>query len=169
MSIETVRSLHGYNEWAMERVLDCAEALSDDQFVAGDDTPWGSIRNQFVHLIVVHWRWLCWADGSMSGDEAYELRLDPANFPDVSSVRAKWIEVRDQNRRYLECTDEEELRRVLSAEQNGDEPFSISVRDLLIHIANHSMQHRTEATMSLTRFGQSPGDLDYLFYALEQA
>lgn len=39
---------------------------------------------------------------------------------------------------------------------------------LLAHVANHSMQHRSEAAEALTRLGRSPGNLDMLFYFIEK-
>ena len=166
MYVETVRSLHGYNEWAMERVLASAEALIPDEFVAEDDTPHGSIRNQFVHVINTHWSWRSWCDNSMSGEEAYALTLDLADFADSRSVRDKWHEIRDQNRRFLSRATGDDMQRLLEVEAEWIS-FSLPVWKIMMHIANHSMQHRTEIAMSLTKLGQSPGDLDYLFYALE--
>jgi len=39
-----------------------------------------------------------------------------------------------------------------------------TLRVCLAHLLNHSMQHRSEARMILTHWGQSPGDLDLTFY-----
>lgn len=167
MDTNTIRDLHGYDGWATNRVLECAAALSTGQFVATDDTPWGSIRNQFVHQLIVHRRWLSWADGTMSGEEAYRLSVEMEDYPDIASVRAMWVDVRDQTRPFLERMTMDDLERDLTVDTPGYE-FSIPVGQVMIHIALHSMQHRTETTVALTRLGQSPGDLDYLFYMLEQ-
>jgi len=34
----------------------------------------------------------------------------------------------------------------------------------MLHQVNHGTQHRSEAAMVLTRFGRSPGLLDFLYY-----
>ncbi len=39
---------------------------------------------------------------------------------------------------------------------------------LLLHQANHQMQHRSEIALWLTQLGCSPGNLDMLFYLREQ-
>lgn len=36
--------------------------------------------------------------------------------------------------------------------------------DMMWHVVNHSMQHRSEAAMALTALGRSPGDVDLLDY-----
>jgi uncharacterized damage-inducible protein DinB len=38
------------------------------------------------------------------------------------------------------------------------------VWQILVHILYHSAQHRSEMAEMLTRYGQSPGDLDFVFY-----
>lgn len=60
----------------------------------------------------------------------------------------------------------EDLDRTLAVEIPGSE-FTIPVWQMLVHIAHHSMQHRTETAMALTRFGASPGDIDDIFFAIE--
>lgn len=159
--------MHGYDEWANEHVLCCCEQISTDQFTQKDDTPWGSIRNQLVHQFGVHRSWLSWADGSMSGEEAYALQTELSDYQGIDAVRSLWSEVRTQNLAFLERVDDDTLHSVLRVEWPGYQ-FAVPTWKIMLHIAQHSMQHRTEAAMSLTRLGASPGDIDYLFYALEQ-
>jgi uncharacterized damage-inducible protein DinB len=165
MNLTMICAIYGYNAWATRRILDCCDQLSADQLKQEDDTPWGSIRNQLVHQFIVHRRWLSWADGSLSGEEAYALQADPADFPDADSIRMMWDSLEQQTQRYLDRLTEDELNRELRVEYPGAE-FAISVGEMMLHIAHHSMQHRTETSMALTRLGVSPGDIDYLFYVL---
>lgn len=166
MDAEALHAIHGYDAWATERILGCCDQLTTEQFAGHADVPWGSIRNQLVHQFVVHKRWLCWADGSLSGEDAYALQADPLDYPDIGSVREMWSQVSQQNEAFLGRLTPDTLQRMLRVEQPGYE-FALSVGDVMLHVAHHSMQHRTETAMALTRLDASPGDIDYLFYALE--
>jgi uncharacterized damage-inducible protein DinB len=168
VDVATIRSIHRYDAWANEKTLDCCEQLSDEQFTQGEDTPWGSIRNQLVHQLNVQKSWLSWADGSMSGEDAYALQFDPADFPDVAAVRAEWETIRRQTAAFLDRLTPDVLATPLTVEMPGAD-FSMTTGKLMLHIALHSMQHRTEANVALTGYDASPGDVDYLFFALEQS
>jgi len=45
----------------------------------------------------------------------------------------------------------------------------VPVWQMLVHVVNHGTQHRAEAATLLTAEGRSPGQLDLIYYAEEQA
>lgn len=168
MHVEMVRDLHEYDHWVMTRVLDYADAVTPEQLVAESDLPWGSIRNQLAHVMDVHRRWLNWADGTMTGEEAYQLSVDYADYPSVDSLRELWAPIQEQTERFLGRMTPEDLQRELSY-RSEDFGFAIPVGKVMTHIVLHSMQHWAEAATELTRLGQSPGDIDYIFYVFQQS
>jgi uncharacterized damage-inducible protein DinB len=168
MSVTTIRAMNSYDAWANERILSCCAQITSDQFTAETDIPWGSIRAQLVHQFIVHRRWLSWADGSLCGEDAYQLAADPVDYPDLDSVRSMWESLNQQNQTFMERLTSEDLERHLTVE-SPEAGFSIPVSQVLLHICHHSMQHRTETAVALTRFGASPGDIDYIFFALQQS
>ena len=166
MAVETIRSIFGYDSSATEKMLSCCDRLDPAQLTQADDSPHGSIRNQLVHTFLIHKRWLSWADGSLDGAAAYALQADPADYPDIQAIRAMWDGIDEQTRQFLGGMTEQDLHHELRVDQPGFE-FAITIEKVMLHIALHSMQHRTETAQSLTRLGVSPGDVDYLFYVLE--
>ena len=42
--------------------------------------------------------------------------------------------------------------------------WEMALWGMMLHVANHSTQHRAEAAAMLTSFGQSPGDLDLIYF-----
>ena len=167
MDVTTIRSLHEYDAWATERILSCCEQLSVEDLTGAAAVPWGSIRNQFVHTFIVHRRWLSWADGALSAEDAYALTADPMDYPHLDALREMWSDVQQQNRVFLNRITSELLLKPLQVERPGF-AFSIPTWHVMMHIAHHGMQHRTESAVALTELGASPGDIDYLFFAMEQ-
>ena len=104
----------------------------------------------------------------MSGEDAYALTLDPSDFPDLDSIRTKWMEIQAKIDAFLERTTEDDMQRILVVESRDDFRLALPVWKVMLHIANHWMQHRTEIAMAVTELGCSPGDLDYIFYAMAE-
>lgn len=73
MRPEAIQSLLGYSYWAFDRVWDCIAQLTDDQFTQDLGYSLVSIRNQVVHLISSHQRWV---DRMQSTETATHLRFD---------------------------------------------------------------------------------------------
>ena len=164
MFADVLRRLYGYNSWATRQVLDAAEQLTPEQLHAPGQAGHGSIRDTLIHLIIVQRRWLSWWDGSLPPDAAYTLRLDPADYPDLAAVRALWESLDQQTRAFVErLGDEEAARDFVNQLPNGAE-WRMTLWRMMLHVANHGTQHRSEVAAMLTDAGHSPGNLDLLFF-----
>lgn len=159
--LEAIRTLYDYNAWANTRILDTAERLKLQQFI----TPANggeAIRDILVHTASAHWIWLeRWRGTSPSG------MWNPADFPYVATLRARWAEVEEETRRFIAELDEADLGRIISYVNTRGQTWSYPLWQMLLHQANHATQHRSEAALLMTRFGCSPGDLDFLVYVDE--
>jgi uncharacterized damage-inducible protein DinB len=60
-------------------------------------------------------------------------------------------------------TDEDVIRVYAQTLPNGVE-LRMPLWQMMLHVANHGTQHRSEAAAMLTSFGHSPGNLDLLFH-----
>jgi uncharacterized damage-inducible protein DinB len=164
MLTETLRTFYGYNRWATERVLDTAIQLTPEQL----DVPAGgeqrSVRETLLHLMTTQKGWLSWWDGSLPAEEAYRLRLDPARYPDVAALRELWDALEQQTQAFLDRLDDDLLQRVYSSQMPDGSEWQMVLWKMMLHLANHGTQHRSEVAALLTGFGYSPGDLDMIFY-----
>jgi uncharacterized damage-inducible protein DinB len=164
MLAEALRTLYGYDQWATERVLVAADGLTEERFLAPGGAGHGSIRDTLVHLINVQRRWLSWWDGSLPPDVAYNLRLDPADYPDLAAVRALWEALDRQARAFVERLGDDEAARDYAHELPNGAEWRMALWQMMLHVANHGTQHRSEVAAMLTDAGRSPGDLDLLFF-----
>jgi uncharacterized damage-inducible protein DinB len=161
---EVLRALYDYNHWATERVLDTAAQLTPEQWLALGTAGRGSVRDTLVHLVSAQNRWLAWWDGSHSAEDANRLRLDPTDYPDLAAVRAVWAASDEAIQAFVNGLSDAEAERVFSATLQDGRVFRLALWKMVLHVANHGTQHRSEVAARLTSFGHSPGDLDALRY-----
>ncbi len=164
MLAEALRTLYGYNRWATGRLLDVTEQLAPEQFLAPGSISHGSVRDTLVHLVAAQRRWLSWWDGSLPGDEAYRLTLDPAHFPDLAAVRAVWEDVERQTQAFVAGLSDADAARDYTQTLPDGREWRMPLWQMMLHVANHGTQHRSEVATLLSGFGQSPGDLDLTVY-----
>jgi uncharacterized damage-inducible protein DinB len=140
-----------------------------DELNAPGNAGHGSIRETLLHQITAKKGWLSWWDGSMSLEESisYEVELD--DYPDLAALRAFWEEVEAQTSDFLDGLSDEDTQRVFDVDLPwGVPPTTFTLWQMMLHVANHGTQHRGEVAAMLTLADRSPGDLDLLFYFLEQ-
>jgi uncharacterized damage-inducible protein DinB len=66
--------------------------------------------------------------------------------------------------RFLSGLSDDDLDRTIHYTSTRGKPFENTLWHILLHVANHSTQHRSEAAILLTEWGRSPGDLDLIFF-----
>src|SRR5262249_822592 len=108
--------------------------------------------------------WLAWWDGSLRPEEARRLRLKPDDYPDVTAIRAMWETVEQGTQGFLDGLSEAQLVREYTNAQPDGRVFRLTLWQMMLHVANHGTQPRSEVAAMLTGIGHSPGDLDALIY-----
>jgi uncharacterized damage-inducible protein DinB len=167
MKMDEILHLFGYNRWATGMMMDAADRLTAEEFVEPDDTPFGSIRNELVHILDAQVGWIDICSSYLKGVDREVGDLVPEDYPDVESVHAAWDQVESTTDSFLSTIDESDLARVIRAEFDWgvtEAPLWV----ILLHVVNHGTQHRSELAMKLTNFGYSPGMVDLLFYWMAQ-
>lgn len=164
MFADALKRLYAYNQWATGRVLEAAAPLTPEQLHAPGQAGHGSMRDTLLHLLNTHRGWLSWWDGSRSAEEAYSLQADPADFPDIEALRAFWVEISRQTDAFVSGLQGDDPDRVYTWDLPDGRRWEMPLWGMMLHIVNHSTQHRAETAAMLTGFGHSPGDLDLIFY-----
>src|SRR4051794_1080628 len=83
-----VTDLFDYSAWATKRVFDAASSLDSAQLLTVGPNCTEPIRNTLVHLVMAEWLWLERWRGT-SPDRYW----DPADYPDIQSIRDRWSSV----------------------------------------------------------------------------
>ena len=155
MRVEYVTSLYDYTAWANARILERAGQISDEQFLAVGGRDYGSIRDILVHMVFAQWLWLRRSQG-----ESPRAHWDPAEFPSVAALRDRWAEVARATAAFIAGLDDDRLAQEIHYTTTGGVVRTQPLWEMLVHVANHGTQHRSEVAYLLTQAGHSPSDLD---------
>lgn len=160
--LEYINKIYAYTFWGNQRILKACEQLSQDQLDAPTRNGYANLRATLVHLLQGHWIWLSRWQGISP-----KIALDPRDFPTLASIQARWQEEEEQTRAFLASLTEDDLQRKLHYENLKGATLALPLWQSLIHVANHSTQHRSEIAFMLTALDRSPGDLDMSIYFLQ--
>lgn len=162
MNAQDIRLLYEYNDWANQRILNAAAQIADEQFLAPAAFSHGGLRGALTHILFAEWvwrkRWL---------GESPAKRIEPEEFPNLVSLRARWREEQKALSSFLTSLTDEKLNAPFQYKNARGEPLENILWHVMAHLVNHGTQHRGEAAAMLTEFGRSPGDIDFIVFLRE--
>jgi len=156
MQVSDLRQLKEYDAWATAKILEQAVMLTPEQFTATPVSGYPSVRDTLVHAMSAELMWrIIW-----QGDERRPA-LVPDDFPTCGSIAERW-QIEDRSTlSYLATLSDADLEQDVS----GFGPLGMTI----MHVLMHGMQHRSEVAMLVTVFGYSPGNVDLVFFQMQQA
>jgi uncharacterized damage-inducible protein DinB len=159
MRTALVQTMYAYSAWANAQVLDAAARLAPAEYRADGGASFGSVHDTLVHLMGAQWLYLeRWGGRSPMALPA------PGDFADLAALRARWREIEDGTAAFVAGLDDAALGREVAYRNQAGERWAYPLWQQMLHQVNHATQHRSEVAMVLTRFGQSPGWLDFLYW-----
>jgi len=163
LDTELIRKQFEYDRWANARMLGAVAGISPEAFVKDLGSSFGSIRNTAVHIISAEWAWLERWNGTSP-----KQMLDPAGFPDVAALRARWAQVEQDQKAFLESLTQQRFESDLSYFNLQGEPVSLPLWQQMLHMVNHSSYHRGQVTAMLRQVGAKPVATDLIAFYREQ-
>lgn len=162
--MNSLQKLFAYNEWAWQQVLNSAAKLDAAEYKKEGPFFWGSIHGTLVHSLFAEFAW----HARLTGVNPTSI-FQPADFPDVAAVRARWAEVNAALRAYVDSLEESDLARPITYRNTRGEEFALAAGDILRHVANHATEHRSQLTPTLYNLGAPTMPLDYIRFCLTVA
>ena len=113
-----------------------------------------SLLDTLAHIVSAERNWLA----RWQRREGY-VRFRPDN---VASVAAGWLPLQAEVRAFLAGLEPTDLHRPLVRDPHPNDRGTLGAA--ILHVLMHGAQHTAEAAELLSRFGNSPGQLDYMEY-----
>jgi uncharacterized damage-inducible protein DinB len=166
MDTQAIRDLFDYSYWAFDLIWLSISKLKNDQFVKDMEYSFGSIRNQIIHLISSHRRWL-----SRLKLNQPVAHLNFTDFPTISITKEEWDVARDEMLGYVNSLDQAALDELISYQIPSRSINTAHRRwEILLHLVNHSTDHRSQILAMLnTHFDIDTPEQDYIIYLWEKS
>ena len=166
MKIDEIKLLFDYNDLADARILAACERVSAEQYAAPNSYGRGGLRATMVHILDNLWQQRITLQGyyqePLADEAAYDAtELHEDAFPTLAMLHERWRIEQQEMRSYLDRMTEETLNSTIRYVIPGAVRKRV-VWHILLEVIIHATQHRSEAAILLTSYGQSPGDLDFL-------
>ena len=159
MHTDTVQYLLDYNIWADGIVLNAARRLSPDQLKASHQMGFGSTFDTLVHIMAAQRAWLARWQGesptSLLGEDA------PQN---LDQVEAEWKTVHQDLETFITQLDAERMNSMITYKTTKGESHTNPLLFLILHIFNHSTEHRSQVAAMCNLAGYDTGPLDLTHY-----
>jgi len=151
MNAAEIRFLFSYDRWATRKVLEATRGVGPEVWGATGVVGDRGLGSILLHMLGANMRWR-----HAFLQDGLEPRPEEGPLQAVDGLRALWDEELDATQAWLETVDDNFVAYVHEG---------VPVWQMLLHLANHGTQHRSEAAVLLTEAGHSPGDLDLIDYA----
>ncbi|MDQ3687940.1 MAG: DinB family protein [Acidobacteriota bacterium] len=152
-SIESLRQLFTYNEWANRRVFDSFGNESNRSHAA--------VR-AFAHLLVAEKMWLVrlLRNEDTTGFDFWQ----PSTLEECAALAE---ETRRAYAELLENLTEETLDSLATYKNSKGIEYRTSFYDILTHVLFHSTYHRGQVAMAVRNDGGEPAYTDYIAFVRE--
>jgi uncharacterized damage-inducible protein DinB len=157
MQVDEIRFLFAYDRWATRRVLAVLDDLDAAVWMRADAVGDRGLGGILLHHLGASQRWRI-AFQTEGDGELPEPERDP--LPTIDQLRELWE---------AEWAAVDAWLPTMTDGFVGYVHDGVPVWQMLVHVVNHGTQHRAEAAALLTAGGRSPGELDLVNYAEEQA
>ena len=164
VTLELLRLLFQYNQWADRRMVEACSALTNEQFTRDLGSSFRSVRDTLVHLYGAEWVW----NERIEGRSPTSL-VAGTGFPDLESARTKLEEMDNFYIEYVTRLTPQDLERVIHYKSFAGDELSNPLWQTLHQLTNHASYHRGQIITLLRQLGAKPVTTDLIAFYRERA
>jgi uncharacterized damage-inducible protein DinB len=157
MTLDEIRDLIAYTEWATGRLRDALHRIPDAARRRRDDSAFGSLHGTFAHLVAAEWVWVeRWHGRSSSTPPDW---VGVATFDELC---AHLDQVQRDRAAYLAGLAAADLARPIPYRTFAGVESANPIGELVRHVVNHGTYHRGQISMRIRQLGDQPPSTDYI-------
>lgn len=144
MTLEEVKTLYLYNDWANDRLVQMLYSVFGEEtnLRESDDAQVVAIQEAAVHIIGSQWMWRSRCVG-ISPKE----RMSAAEYPSPLAIRFAFGAERARFWGYFETlTSDDDLNRNVAFQTTEGVPWETPLYQILQHVITHGAYHRGQIT-----------------------
>lgn len=168
MQKSELQLLIDYNYWANARILVAAGKAGPEAYTAPAPVSFGSLRGTLLHILGAEIVWRL----RIQGDAAPYHMVHEEEIPTLTLLGERWTSEERAMRAFLTGLDgipsDSRANQVIHYKNSRGTPYQTPLWQILAHMVNHGTQFRSEAAVILSQLGQSPGDLDLIYFIRTQ-
>lgn len=153
------QTLFAYHWHTSQRILELAARLPEAGYKASTGYGRGSIHELLFHILNADHSWRIAVESGQQSES-----LPPEAYPDLAAMRAGFESEQRSWEQLMDAFSPDEIAAVRELTNRRGRTFPIPLWRVLQHLILHGMQHHTELAQLLTEQGQSPGDIDFIFF-----
>ena len=152
-------TLFAYHWQTSQRLIACAARLEEADYRHNPGYGHGSIHDLLFHVLSTDQGWRTALE---TGRQPPRPR--PEDFPTLQSLQTGFEQEQLAWQALLDRLSEAEIEGEIELATLRGASMSFVRWRILQHLVLHGMQHHTELAQLLTAKGQSPGDIDFIFF-----
>jgi uncharacterized damage-inducible protein DinB len=159
-SKELVQTLYAYNEWANQRIYAAADKVVDADLGESALEGQRSLQELLFHIARTEWLWRNLIQHHSRPDKPPR----PEDMPNLAALQSFSREEAGLMNMLLAQFEDEDLGSTVQVTDASGKASPLTLWHMFMQPIIHGVQHRSEAALILTRLGQSPGDIDFIFF-----
>jgi uncharacterized damage-inducible protein DinB len=158
--VQAVRGLLAYTIWADRQVLQALAELSEEDLHRETGTSFGSVLGTMAHILGAEQLWL-------SRFLGVPLQQLPSveDFSSYDLLRSSFEDFWPQLEVFLASLTPEQMQEDFRWTNSRGEVHEAPLRQLLLHVVNHSTYHRGQVVAQLRQLGRRPPSTDLAYWS----
>jgi len=157
--VKTLRGLLAYTIWADREMVEALRAVPGADLERDTGSSFGSVLGTMAHILGAEQLWLSRLLG-------VPLRRLPSleDFPSFEMLAASFEDFWPQLEFYIASLTSEQLEGEFTWVNSRDETHRAPLRQVLLHVVNHSTYHRGQVASQLRQLGHRPPATDLAYW-----